>query len=124
MGQPLDNILKTDLIGSKNQEQVFYESINADGFSGFADASRTEQGFTVTIDYANGLAADVTFVMEVSTDGITFAPNLETEVNIVDSSGTIILDVSTSNVDYVRVAWTVASGTMDIYSRFSGKRRH
>ena len=125
MGQPLDNILKKDLIGSRdNDGTTNYETINVSGFSEAVDASGTEQGFTVTVDYANGSTPNVDFVMEVSTDGITYVPNGDTLTNIVDNSGTIIFDITSSNVDFVRVAWTVNSGSLDVYCRFSGKRRH
>jgi hypothetical protein len=66
----------------------------------------------------------VDFFVEVSTDNITFIPMGDTVTNIVDASGTMIFDIVYSNVDYIRVGWTVNAGSVDIYGRASGKRRH
>ncbi len=121
----LDNILKKDLVGFKNDDGTpSYESINSSGSSEMVDVSGTEQGFTVTLDYANGSGLNVDFKVEVSTDGAIFVPIGDTDTNIIDASGTIIWDIQYSNVDFVRISWTVNSGSADIYGRFSGKRRH
>lgn len=121
----LDNILKKDLVGFKNPDgTVSYESINSSGNSESMDISGTEQGYTVTIDYSNGTGLNVDFVVEVSTDNITFVPMGDTLTNVVDASGTMIFDIVYSNVDYIRISWTVNSGSVDIYGRASGKRRH
>ena len=121
----LDNILKKDLVGFKNPDGTpSYEAVNSSGSSSIVDVSGTEQGFTVTLDYANGSGLNVYFTVEVSTDGTIFVPMGDTDTNIVDASGTIIWDIVYSNVDFVRISWTVNSGSVDIYGRFSGKMRH
>lgn len=121
----LDNILKKDLVGFKNSDgTTSYESVNSSGNSESMDISGTEQGYTVTVDYSNGTGLNVDFFVEVSTDNITFVPMGDTVTNIIDASGTMIFDIVYSNVDYIRVGWTVNSGSVDIYGRASGKRRH
>jgi hypothetical protein len=121
----LDLIVKKELVGYVDDSQVKnYESINSSGNSLFVDVGGTEQGYTVTLDYTNGSGLNVDFTVEVSTDGTIFVPMGDTDTTITDASGTIIWDIVYSNVSFVRISWTVVSGSVDIYGAFSGKRRH
>ena len=125
MGFELDAILRQDLVGSKDEEgTINYETINADGNSAQADSSRSEGGFLLSIVYADGVSNDVTFFIEGSLDGINFAEIPDTSQQITDASGSITWDIISSNANFVRIAYTVAAGTVDIYGQYSAKRRH
>lgn len=125
MGFVLDSILREDLIGSREDDGTTnYEAINASGNSAEADASRSEDGFLLSITYDNGVGTDIDFFLEGSLDGITFAPIPDTTGNVADASGSVTWDVIGSNTNVVRIAWTVNSGSVEIYGQYSAKRRH
>jgi hypothetical protein len=125
MGQPLDSILKKELIGARSASgTIGYETINTDGSSDTADSSRSEGGFSLGIVYENGVGNNVEFFLEASIDGEYFSQIPGTEQTITDASGNIIWEIVNSGTNYVRIAWTVAAGTMDIYGQYSAKRRH
>ena len=125
MGFVLDTILREDLIGSRDDDGTTnYESINSSGNSESADASRSEGGYLLSITYDNGVGNDVDFFLEGSLDGVSYAPIPDTSSNITDADGSITWDVIDSNTNFVRITWTVNSGSMDIYGQYSAKRRH
>lgn len=125
MPQVLDAILKEDLIGSREDDGTTnYETINSSGSSESADSSRSEGGFLLSVTYDNGVGNDVDFFLEGSLDGISYAAIPDTTQNIADASGSHTFDVTASNANFVRIAWTVNSGSVDIYGQYSAKRRH
>jgi len=125
MGNVLDTILREDLKGSRdNQGVISYESINSDGNTIFAESDRSEAGFLLSISYVNGVSTDITFFLEASLDGISYAQMPNTATQITDASGDITWDVIGSNANYVRINWTVVTGSMDIYGQYSAARRH
>lgn len=125
MGFVLDSILREDLIGTRDDDGTTnYEAINASGDSAIADSSRSEGGFLLSVTYENGVANDVDFFLEGSLDGVTYAPIPDTTGNVADASGSITWDVIDSNTNFVRIAWTVNAGSVDIYGQYSAKRRH
>lgn len=124
MGQPLDAIIRKDLLGSRDLSGTNYETINASGNSDFVDFSGSEQGFLTSVTYDNGVGNNIVFTVQGSMDNISFADLPDTETTITDGSGSITWDVINSNVNFVRIAWTVTSGSMDIYVQASAKRRH
>lgn len=120
----LDNIIKYDLIGSRSDDGTTnYETINASGSTDKVDIGGVEQSFMCAITYANGSTPDVDFDLEVSDDGISYVP-VDTSVTITDNSGEIIYDITGSAASFARVSYTVNSGSLDIYVRLTGKRRH
>ena len=123
MAQPLDAIIRKDLLGSRDDDGTTnYETINADGNTIYEDVSGSEQGFLVSVTYANGVTPNVEFALEGSLDGISFGPiNTKT---VTDDSGSHTWDIAQSNSNFVRVAWTVSAGSVDIYVQLSAKRRH
>jgi len=126
MGFILDAIIRLDLLGSREDTGVTnYETINSTGSTIKADLSGSEQGYLAAIDYANGVGTiDITFFLEGSEDGVSFAQLPDSAQQILDASGSITWDVIDSNANFVRIAWTVVSGTLDVYARTSAKRRH
>lgn len=126
MGFVLDAIIRLDLIGSRDDDGTTnYQTINSTDTTVDADLSGSEQGYLAAIDYANGVGTiDVTFFLEGSEDGISFAQLPDSAQQITDASGSITWDVIDSNANFVRIAWTVVSGTLDVYGRVSAKRRH
>jgi len=126
MGFVLDTILRTDLIGSRDDDGTTnFITINSTDVTESVDAKGTEQGYLVALDYASGIGTvDITFFLEGSEDNNSFAQIPDTAQQITDNSGNIIWDVIDSNANFVRIGWTVASGTLDVYGRFSARRRH
>ena len=125
MGFVLDAILKKDLIGSRDDDGTTnFENINMSGNSDFAEANRSEGGFLLSITYANGVGNNVDFFIEGSLDGIAYAEIPDSSQNIADASGSITWDIIDSNANFIRISWTVNSGSVDIYGQYSAKRRH
>lgn len=126
MGFILDAIIKKDLIGSRDDDGTTnYETINSTDTTIGADLSGSEQGYLVGLDYSNGVGTvDITFFLEGSVDGVAYGQLPDSSQQITDNSGSITWDVIDSNANFVRIGWTVVSGTLDIYGRVSAKRRH
>jgi len=124
MGFVLDSILKEDLIGSRDESGTTFETINISGNTISSDSSKSEGGFLLSITYENGVGNDIDFFLEGSLDGQAYAPIPDTTQNITDASGSITWDVIDSNSNFVRIGWTVNSGSVDIYGQYSAKRRH
>lgn len=123
-GQPLDAIIRYDLLGSRDDDGTTnFETINTTGNTRSIDASGSEQGVLASVTIENGVGNDIDFSIQGSLDNISFA-DIDNAVNFTDSDGSITFDVVNSNANFVRIAWTVNSGSVDIYAQFSAKRRH
>lgn len=125
-GQPLDAIIKKELLGSRDETGTNYVTINTSDFTDSDDISGSEQGGLVAISYTNGVGNDIDLVVQGSDDGITFASftSNDATTTVTDSSGEIIFDLVNINANFIRLAYVVNSGSMDIYVRTSFKRRH
>jgi hypothetical protein len=126
MGQPLDAIIKKELYGSRDESGTTYVTINVSDHSDSDQISGSEQGGLLAISYVNGAGNDIDFTVQGSEDGVNFANFTSTDAttNVTDASGEIIFDLVNINANHVRLAWTVNSGSADIYVRTSFKRRH
>lgn len=126
MGFVLDAIVSEIMYGSRfNDGSTTGETINSSGTTPKVDASGTEQGYLVSLVYDNGGGTvDIDFFLQGSEDGNTWGTIPDTTQTVNDNNGNIIWDVVNSNANFVRVGWTVTSGTMDVFAEFSGKRRH
>lgn len=123
-GQPLDAIIKKDLLGSRDfQGNTSYETINSSGNTISVNASGSEQGYLCSVTIDNGVGNDIDFSIQGSLDDVSFA-DVDDPVNFTDTDGSITFDIVNGNANFVRIAWTVNSGSADIYVQFSAKRRH
>jgi len=123
MGQVLDAIVRAELIGDRTADSP--DVIDTTGTSIGVDASGSEQGYVVGIQYQNGVGpVDITFSVEGSIDGVNWGEIPDTDVNIVDLSGNITYDIINSNANFVRVAYEVTTGNVEVFAQFSAKRRH
>lgn len=125
MSQPLDVILRKDLLGSRDDEgNTNYETIDSTDVTESHDISGSEQGTLITIDYINGSSLNVTFTVEASDDNVSFAPIDNADVVATDPTGTHLFDITSINASFIRVSYTFTSGSCDVYIRNSAKRRH
>lgn len=118
MGLVLDAIIK--------EKRELNQTVNTDvSFEAF-EIDRTEDGFSLQVDYNNGNGSvDMFFVPEFSVDGNSFTPDTASQVGVTDDSGTIIFDVVNTAANYFRISMTVTNGSLDVETlTFSGKRRH
>ena len=123
MGQVLDAIIRDELTGDITSDTP--EVIDTTKESLIVDASGSEQGYLVGIQYQNGVGpVDITFALEGSIDGISFGEIPATATQITDLSGSITFDVVDSNANFVRVSYLVVSGNLEVFTQFSAKRRH
>ncbi len=123
MGQVLDAILKDELIGDRDSNTPVV--IDTTGTSIGTDASGSEQGYIVGIQYQNGVGpVDISFSVEGSIDGVNYGEIPDTSVQILDTSGNITYDIINSNANFIRIAYTVISGNIEVFAQFSAKRRH
>lgn len=117
MGFELDGILKKVIVDS--------ETVNLDGSSERVDIDNREDEFSIQINYSNGAGSvDIDFFYELSVDGDNFVPVSSEAVTIIDNSGTILFDIEATGASYLRLSYTVRSGSVDITALYSGKRRH
>ena len=124
MGFILDSIIKSNMKGSYNPDgSIDYETINATGNTDAVRIDGVEESFMVAVTYANGVGVDIDFNLEVSIDGVSYVP-YDSDVKITDNSGEILYDIAGSAGGFVRVSYVVNSGSLDVYVRLSGKRRH
>lgn len=121
---PLDSILKKHLIGDRDLTQTYFESINASGNSLVHDISGSEQGGLVSVQYESGVSLSVTFAVQGSIDGVSFADIADTPTLITDASGSVTWDFVDLNANFIRIKWTVTSGSVDIFGQSAHKRRH
>ena len=123
MGQVLDAILRDELIGDRDSNTPVV--IDTTGTSIGTDASGSEQGYIVGIQYQNGVGpVDISFSVEGSIDGVNYGEIPDTSVQILDTSGNITYDIINSNANFIRIAYTVTSGNIEVFAQFSAKRRH
>lgn len=123
-GQPLDSIIRKDMVGSKSNGTVSFETINSTDFSSGFDISGSEGGYLINIQYDNGVSANIEFNVEASIDNVNYGPVPDTDVVITDTDGNITYEIVNSIANFVRISWTVTSGSLDIYAQLSAKRRH
>lgn len=124
MGFVLDAIIRKDLIGSRNTETTNYITINSSDVSDFVDISGAEDGYLISVTYVNGSSANIEFSLEGSLDNVSYAQIPNSAHTITDTDGSITWDVINSNANFVRITWTVTSGSLDIFGQISAKRRH
>lgn len=113
-----------ELVGSRDELSISFETINFTGTSDSGDVSGSEQGFLILIAYANGIGVNMTFRVEGSSDNTNFAPIPGLEKVVTDSFGSITFDAVNINANYTRISWEVASGSLDIFGHLSAKARH
>lgn len=117
MGCVNDAIIKYTLI-----EQ---ESISSDFTSEVFDISGAESGFSIQVALDNGAAPNMTFSLEVSTDGQNYAMLTDSDQVFTDTDGSIVWDVISTQISFVRVHVEVTSGSIDVTQCIiSAKRRH
>lgn len=116
MGNVLDRIEKYLLIRSAEIADNTFKSDEG-------NIDRMEGPFSIQMNYEN-LSGGITVLLEVSVDGITFVPLEQSEMDLVDPSGTHIFDVSSTGISKLRVAFT-GGGSLQVNTMILvGSRRH
>jgi len=114
----LDTILIQEMIGSPT-------TVNSDFETDSIDISFKEAESSIQLVYNGGVNVDMDIALEVSNDNVNFSPITDSIQNITDSSGSHFIDIFGTGANYVRVAITVNSGSIDVQSCiWKGKRRH
>lgn len=118
MGFILDNIrLKEILEGT--------ETVNVEWVSPSVSLDDRENEFSIQINYENGSAPNMSFILQISSDNINFADITESVQAVSDPSGSHIWDIAGSGALYARVKIAVAAGSIDVTRIFyAGKQRH
>ena len=117
MGFVNDSIIKYTLI-----EQ---QSVSSDFTSEIFDISGADSGFSIQASLDNGSTPNMTFSLEVSTNGQDYAMLDNSDQVFTDTDGSIIWDIVSTQICFVRVHVVVTSGSIDISSCIiSAKRRH
>lgn len=119
MGFKLDAIIKETLLDN--------ETINVSGNTERIDIDNREAAFSIQITYSNGVGpVDIDFFYELSNTGDedAFIPVSSESVTITDESGEILFDIADSGASYLRVGYTVNTGSVDAQIIYSAKARH
>jgi hypothetical protein len=101
-------------------------TVNSDFLTDIVDISFKEAESSIQINYTNGSGdVDMEILLQASNDAINFSDVLSSSQQIVEDSGTHIIDIFGTGVSYLRVSIIVTSGSIDLQSCvWKGKRRH
>jgi hypothetical protein len=118
MGNILDAIrLKEILDGA--------ETVNVDWLSPSFSLDNREDEFSIQVNFNNGVAPNMSFVLQISSDNINFADIVESVQAVSDTAGSHIWDIAGSGALYARVKVAVSAGSIDVTRIFyAGKQRH
>lgn len=118
MGFILDSIrLKEILEGT--------ETVNVEWFSPSVSLDDRENEFSIQVNYENGVAPNMSFILQISSDNVNFADITESVQAVSDTSGSHIWDIAGSGALYARVKIAVTAGSIDVTRIFyAGKQRH
>lgn len=101
------------------------ETVNAEWFSPSFSLDDRENEFSIQINYDNGVAPNMSFILQFSSDNINFADIVESTQAISDPAGSHIWDVAGSGALYARVKIAVSAGSIDVTRIFyAAKQRH
>lgn len=101
------------------------ETVNAEWFSPSFSLDNREDEFSIQINYANGVAPSMSFILQVSSDNINFGDIVESAQAVSSSSGSHIWDIAGSGALFARVKIAVSAGSLDVTRIFyAGKQRH
>lgn len=101
------------------------ETVNVDWFSPSFSLDNREDEFSIQVNYENGVAPNMSFILQISSDNINFADITESAQPIGDASGSHIWDIAGSGALYARVKIAVSAGSIDVTRIFyAGKQRH
>lgn len=101
------------------------ETVNVEWVSPSFTLDDREDEFSIQINYENGSAPNMSFILQISSDNINFADITESSQPISDLSGSHIWDIAGSGALYARVKVAVLSGSIDVTRIFyAGKQRH
>ena len=101
------------------------ESVNLEWFSPSFSLDDRENEFSIQINYENGIAPNMSFILQFSSDNINFADIIESTQAVSDASGSHIWDIAGSGALYARVKIAVFAGSIDVTRIFyAGKQRH
>ena len=89
-------------------------TVNTDFVTKASDITYKQDAFAIQMNYNNGTSVNMTVYLEVSLDGVNYAPITESLQVITDSSGTVIYDLEDSGAHYMRLGVTVVTGSIDI----------
>lgn len=101
------------------------QTVNVDWFSPSFSLDNREDEFSIQVNYENGVAPNMSFILQISSDNINFADLVESAQPISDTSGSHIWDIAGSGALYARVKIAVSAGSIDVTRIFyAGKQRH
>jgi len=89
-------------------------TVSSDFVTRASDITYKQDAFAIQMNYDNGVNVNMTVFLEVSLDGINYAPISESLQVITDPTGTIIYDLEDSGTHYMRLGVTVVTGSIDI----------
>ena len=101
------------------------ETVNVEWTSPSFSLDDREDEFSIQINYNNGVAPNMSLILQISSDNINFGDITESVQTISDTSGSHIWDIAGSGALYARVKIAVSSGSIDVTRIFyAGKQRH
>jgi hypothetical protein len=100
-------------------------TVNSEYVSDSIRITNREDAFSIQTVYDNGSNVNMRIVMEVSNDDINFSEVTDSQLTITDDTGSDIMDVGFTGVNFLRIKIEVTSGSIDLQRLFySAKRRH
>jgi hypothetical protein len=101
------------------------ETVNVDWVSPSFSLDDREDEFSIQVNYENGVSANMSFILQISSDNVNFADIIESAQPVSDASGSHIWDIAGSGALFARVKIAVSAGSLDITRIFyAGKQRH
>lgn len=114
----LDQIFRKVLLKGPEEVSADYETshVSLDGI---------QDEFSISLIFENGTSVNMDLYIAFCNDGINFARDLDTQINITDTSGSVTWDFPGTGVQFARVEVVVTSGSIDLKDvNLIGKRKH
>lgn len=89
-------------------------TVSSDFVTKASDITYKQDAFAIQMNYDSGVNVNMNVFLEVSLDGVNYAPITESLQAITDPSGTVIYDLEDSGTHFMRVGITVITGSIDV----------
>lgn len=87
-------------------------SISSNYTGDIIDVDNVHSGYSIVLELEDGIAPNITFKLEVSSDKQNFSELTGTSQNFTDLDGSITWDVIQTNTSFVRIIAVHSSGSI------------
>lgn len=100
------------------------ETVNTNFTTVAKDITFKQDAFSIQFTYNNGSSVNMEVYLEVSSDGVNFAKIEDSATVLTDSDGGVIWDLKDSGTNWMRIAFEVTAGSIDVTNAAIYMRRN